>query len=128
MSHSKLLHGEITDGIIKSFYHVYNTLGYGFLEKVYENSLRISLQDLGFEVEQQSPISVQFEGQTVGEYFADLMVNNVVVVELKAAKSISTEHESQLLNYLKATGVEVGLLLNFGISPEFRRKANTASK
>lgn len=128
MSTSKLLHGEVTDGIIKSFYHVYNTLGYGFLEKVYENSLRISLQDLGFEVEQQSPISVQFEGQTVGEYFADLLVNHVVVVELKAAKSISAEHEAQLLNYLKATGVEVGLLLNFGISPEFRRKANTSSK
>ncbi len=128
MSQPNLLHAEVTDTIIKSFYHVYNTLGYGFLEKVYENSLRISLTKLGLQVQQQYPISVVFEEEIVGEYFADLLINQVVVVELKAAKAISAEHEAQLINYLKATGYEVGLLLNFGATPEFRRKVNTRSR
>ena len=95
------------------------------MEKVYENSLRISLCKSGFVVEQQFPISVHFEGEVVGEYFADLLVNNVVVIELKAAQAISPEHEAQLLNYLKATGYQVGLILNFGPKPEFRRKVFT---
>lgn len=125
MTQSNLLHGEMTEAIIKSFYHVYNTLGYGFLEKVYENSLKLSLEKVGFKVQQQHPISVRFEGEIVGEYFADLLINETVIVELKASKAISANHEAQLLNYLRATHHEVGLLLNFGPKPEFIRKANT---
>jgi len=120
-----LVSADITEAIIKSFYHVYNTLGYGFLEKVYENALRLSLTKAGFDVKQQWPISVQFETEAVGEYFADLLVNDVVVVEIKAAESIAVDHEAQLINYLKATGRQVGLLLNFGPKAEFRRKVFT---
>jgi len=117
-----LIHEKTSEAIIKSFYHVYNTLGYGFLKKVYENSMRVSLEKLGYAVNQQFPIDVIFEGEHVGKYFADLLVANKVVVELKAAKAISPDHEAQLLNYLKATGLQVGLLLNFGTKAEFRRK------
>jgi GxxExxY protein len=120
-----LVSADITEAIIKSFYHVYNTLGYGFLEKVYENALRLSLTKAGFDVKQQWPISVQFETEAVGEYFADLLVNDVVVVEIKAAESIAVDHEAQLINYLKATGRQVGLLLCFGPRAEFRRKVFT---
>ena len=105
---------------------MYNTLGYGFLEKVYENSLRNSLRKLGFEVAQQLPISVHFEEEVVGEYFADLVVGGVILVEIKATQVIAPEHEGQLLNYLKATGYQVGLILNFGPKAEFRRKAFTS--
>ena len=104
---------------------MYNTLGYGFLEKVYENALRISLIKTGFAVEQQWPISVSFEDEIVGEYFADLVVNDSVIIELKASDAIGPEHEAQLLNYLKATKYQVGLVLNFGPKPEFRRKVHT---
>jgi len=100
---------------------VYNTLGHGFLEKVYENALKIKLESLGLDVEQQKPVKVYFQGQCVGEYFADLFVNDLVMLELKTAERISPLHESQLLHYLKATEVEVGLLLNFGPKPEFKR-------
>ncbi|NOY42893.1 MAG: GxxExxY protein [Planctomycetes bacterium] len=125
MSQAALLHAETTEAIIKSFYYVYNTLGYGFLEKVYENSMRIALEKTGHGVEQQLPIDVFFEGEAAGKYFADLLVDNKVVVELKAAQAISPDHEAQLLNYLKATGHQVGLLLNFGPKAEFRRKVFT---
>jgi len=125
MSQTGLLHAETTEAIIKSFYHVYNTLGHGFLEKVYENSMRVSLSKLGYTVKQQFPIGVVFEEENVGEYFADLLVDNKVVVELKVSQAISPNHESQLLNYLKATGHQVGLLLNFGPKAEFRRKVFT---
>ena len=117
-----LIHADTTEAIIKSFYHVYNTLGFGFLEKVYENSMRLSLEKSGFTVKQQFPIEVMFEGERVGEYFADLFVDSKVVIELKAVQTISSEHEAQVLNYLKATGLQVGLLLNFGAKAEFRRK------
>jgi GxxExxY protein len=122
MSDGKLLHGDITDLILKAFYHVYNTLGYGFLEKVYENALKITLRKWGLSVRQQQPIKVYFEGEEVGEYFADLIVVENVILELKAGESICSAHESQLVNYLKATDIEVGLLVNFGPKPEFRRK------
>lgn len=125
MSGGKLLHADVTEVIIREFYRVYNTLGYGFLEKVYENSLAIVLTKLGVRVVQQSPISVRFEGEVVGEYFADLLVSDLVIVELKAAQAIASEHEAQLLNYLKATGYQVGLILNFGPQPEFRRQVFT---
>jgi GxxExxY protein len=116
-----MLHEELTKEIIGAFYRVYNTLGYGFLEKVYENALKIRLEGLGLTVEQQKPIRVYFEGQCVGEYFADLLVNGLVILELKTADKISPFHESQLLHYLKATDIEVGLLLNFGPQPNFKR-------
>ncbi len=116
-------HKEITSKIIRSFFSVYNMLGYGFLEKVYENSLAIELHKLGLKVVQQGPIKVYYGGEIVGEYFADLLVEDAVIVELKAAREISEDAEAQLLNYLKATCYEVGLLLNFGPKPKFIRKA-----
>lgn len=118
----EFLHKEITSKIISCFYKVYKTLGYGFLEKVYENSLMHELQKSGLYVEKKKPINVYYDEKLVGEYFADLIVNNQVIIELKAAESLIEEHELQLINYLKATEIEVGLLLNFGKRPEIRRK------
>lgn len=117
-----LLHQKITDKILKSFFNVYNTLGYGFLEKVYENSLSIELLENNLFVKQQVQIPVYYKEQNVGNYFADLLVENKVIIELKACENIINEHEIQLLNYLKATNFEVGLLLNFSTKPEFKRK------
>ena len=117
-----LLHSEITGEIIKAFYKVYNALGFGFLEKVYENALSAELESKGFLVEKQKPIKVFYNGKIVGEYFADLVVNNKVIIEVKAVDAIDKAHEAQLLNYLKATEIEVGLLLNFGQKAEYRRK------
>jgi GxxExxY protein len=117
-----LKHGDITERIVQAFYHVYNVLGYGFLEKVYENALAIELRKRGLGVRQQAPIRVYYEGQQVGEYFADLLVEECVIVELKAAEALADEHHAQLLNYLKATDIEVGLLINFGPKPEVKRK------
>jgi GxxExxY protein len=118
----KLLHEDITDLVLKSFYKVYNTLGFGFLEKVYENALLVELEKVGLTCEQQKPINVHYGGAVVGKYFADIMVNNCLIIELKAAEKLCIEHEYQLINYLKATNIEVGLLLNFGKEPKFRRK------
>jgi GxxExxY protein len=116
-------HSDVTKIIISAFYKVYNRLGYGFLEKVYENALAIELRSRGFDVKQQFPIKVFYRGQTVGEYYADLVVEEKVIVELKAAVTLIDKHEAQLLNYLKATPYEVGLLLNFGPEPDRKRKA-----
>ena len=115
-------HKELTDLILKAFYDVYNTLGYGFLEKVYENAMVLELRKKGLRLVSQAPINVYYRGSIVGEYFADLIVEDVVIVELKAAKAITVEHEAQLLNYLKATKCEVGLLINFGPKPQVKRK------
>jgi GxxExxY protein len=120
-----LLHKEITDKVIKAFYTVYNNLGYGFLEKVYENAMYCELEGYGLLVEQQKLINVFYKNKQVGEYYADLFVNNRIILELKACESLAQEHEFQLINYLKATDIEVGLLLNFGKKPEFRRKIFT---
>jgi len=122
---NQYLHQKITSKIISAFYNVYNTLGYGFLEKVYENSLEIELKKIGFKVEKQYPIDVYYDNINVGKYFADLVVEEKVILELKAAESICQEHEFQLINYLKATDFEIGLLLNFGKKPEFKRKIFT---
>ncbi|MDM7995205.1 MAG: GxxExxY protein [Acidobacteriota bacterium] len=108
--------------LIGAFFRVYNALGHGFLEKVYENALAIEARKLGLEVEQQMPTKVYYGGNIVGEYFADLAINNEIIVELKSARAITPEHEAQLINYLKAIHFEVGLLLNFGLKPEFRRR------
>ncbi len=115
-------YAELTEKIIQAFYTVYNRLGYGFSEKVYQNALVIELLKLGLQVEQQKPIVVYYEGQVVGEYVADIIVNSVIIIELKAIRHLLEEHEAQLLNYLKATDIEVGLLLNFGPKVEFKRK------
>ncbi len=123
-----MLHEDITSRVIAAFYAVYNELGYGFLEKVYENALCIELRKLGLKVLQQVPIQVCYQGQLVGEYSADLLVNDKVIVELKAADAILEAHECQLVNYLKATRVEVGLLLNFGPEPKFKRKIFTNTR
>lgn len=115
-------HSELTEKIIKAFYKVYNTLGYGFLEKVYENALFIELESIGFNIKKQEPIKVYYEGKEVGVYFADLVVNDTIIIELKATEYLIEENESQLINYLNATEMEVGLLLNFGKKPEVKRK------
>ena len=116
-------HSDLTDLILNAFYKVHRTLGYGFNEKVYENSLAIELRAAGLQVTQQAEIEVFYERQPVGTYFADLIVNGVVMFELKAVKQLAEEHEAQLLNYLKATRIEVGLLLNFGPTTEVKRRA-----
>ena len=116
------LHANITSVLIEVLYNAYNTLGFGFLEKVYENAVRIELEQRGFKVEIQKSIKVFYEGVEVGYYVADMIIEGVVIIENKAAKSLCEEHENQLLNYLKSTTIEVGLLLNFGLKPEFRRK------
>ena len=116
-------HTDVTELIIKAFYKVYNVLGYGFLEKVYGNAMAIELRKMGLDVVQEARIVVYYDEQVVGEYFADLLVAGAVIVELKAVKRLLEEHEAQLLNYLKATPYEVGLLLNFGPKPEIKRKA-----
>lgn len=117
-----MLHENVTKKIIEAYYKVYNSLGYGFLEKVYENALKIELMRMDFKIEQQKNIKVFYEKFEVGDYFADLIVNDSVIIELKAAESLCEEHEAQLINYLKATNIEVGLLLNFGKKAEFKRK------
>jgi len=118
-----LKHSDLTDKIIEAFFRVYNTLGYGFLEKVYVNALLIELKKLGLDVKAQHPIRVLYYNAVIGEYFADILAENAVIIEIKAAKGISIEHEAQLLNYLKATELEVGLILNFGPKAEFKRMA-----
>jgi GxxExxY protein len=120
-----MLYEEITEKIIKAFYIVYNKLGYGFLEKVYENSMLIELRKYNLNVDSQKNIKVYYDNELVGDYFADLLVEDKIIVELKTSISLSQENEFQLINYLKSTDKEVGLLLNFGKKPEFKRKIFT---
>ena len=119
---------DLTEKILKVFYKVYNKLGYGFLEKVYENAMMIELKQENIPATAQAPIRVIYDGEVIGDYYADVLVDNKVIVELKAARSLSEENEAQLLNYLKATGIEVGLLLNFGLRPEMKRKVFNNSR
>jgi GxxExxY protein len=123
-----MIHEDITDKIISAFYKVYNTLGHGFLEKVYENALLIELKRVGLSVAQQESVKVFYSGEQVGDYFADLVVEGLVILELKASEGLRNEHYAQLINYLKATDKEVGLLLNFGVRPEFKRILLTNDK
>lgn len=123
-----MIHEEKTKEILKAFFTVYNKLGYGFLEKVYQNALLIELKKSGFSCEGQKPIKVFYESFLVGDYYADIIVDNCIILELKAAEALCEEHEYQLINYLKATEIEIGLLLNFGKKPEFRRKIFTNDK
>ena len=114
MVKDKAYYDSLTEQIISSAYTVANKLGHGFLEKVYENALAIELAKTSLTVETQKPISVCYEGQVVGEYYADMLVNDEIIVELKAVKAIEAIHFAQCLNYLKATGKKLGLLINFG--------------
>ncbi|MGH8750078.1 MAG: GxxExxY protein [Burkholderiales bacterium] len=116
---------EITERIIGCAFKVHRSLGAGFLEKVYENALLIELNKSGLHAQQQAPVPVLYEGQKVGEYFADLLVEKKIVCELKAVDSLGREHEVQLVNYLTATGLEIGLLINFGKSVTVKRKFKT---
>jgi GxxExxY protein len=116
-------HEDLTRKIIGCAYKVYNTMGFGFLESVYEKCMIIELAKLGVRAQQQHPITVFYEGQVVGEFFADLWVEEAVIVELKSVRAIAPVHETQLVNYLKATGKDVGLVMNFGESKvEVKRK------
>jgi len=118
----------LTERIIGCAYAVHQTLGPGFLEKVYENALRIELEEAGLSVAQQNPVPVEYRGRVVGDFFADLIVERRVIIELKAVQQISKEHEVQLVNYLTATGIDDGLLINFGPSVEVKRKFRTYRK
>jgi GxxExxY protein len=119
---SKLQHADITEKIIGAAFEVYGVLGYGFLESVYQKAMQVELQRLGFKCEIECPIKVKYKDAIVGDFRADLFVNEVVIVELKTAKNYNVEDEPQLLNELKATGIKVGLLINFGRTKvEFKR-------
>jgi GxxExxY protein len=118
---TKFLHKSLSDSILKIYYEVYNELGYGFLEKVYQNAMYFELKSQGFKVEAQKQIKVYYKSQMVGEYFADIIVEDLITLELKACECLMDEYQAQLLNYLKATKVEIGMLLNFGTEPEFKR-------
>ena len=116
-----LKHGLVTDQILRVFYDVYNELGHGFLESVYHRSLMHALESVGLNVCSRVAIPVWFRGQRVGQFQADILVEKCVLLELKAVRALDSSHRAQLLNYLRATEIEVGLLLNFGEKPEFKR-------
>jgi GxxExxY protein len=117
-----MLHSDVTGKILRAYYNVYNELGFGFLEKNYERAMLIELRKMGVASKAQEPITVYYDGEQIGTYFADLVVEEKVIVELKAATCLAPENEVQLLNYLRATKMEVGMLLNFGTQPEFKRR------
>jgi GxxExxY protein len=116
-----LKHSELTDTIIGLFYDVYNELGHGFLESTYAEAMVVVLEAAGLRVVREAPVPVWFRGRKIGQYFADLLVERTVILELKAGRNLEKAHEAQLLHYLRATDIELGLLLNFGIRPQFRR-------
>ncbi|HYR77830.1 MAG TPA: GxxExxY protein [Pyrinomonadaceae bacterium] len=118
-----LKHKQLTETIIGVFFEVYNELGHGFLESVYERAFEVALTSKGLDVRRQIQVPVWFRGHKVGDFVADVLVDRSVLLELKAARTLDSAHEAQLLNYLRATEIEVGLLFNFGIKPEFRRLA-----
>src|SRR6187455_1153228 len=122
MNNSNFIHSEITNKIINCFYKVYNKLGYGFYEKIYERALLIELNRAGIKYVSQKTVKVFYDEFEIGKYTPDVLVENLVVIENKAAVTISAAHEDQLKNALRATDFEVGLLLNFGITPQFKRK------
>lgn len=122
METNEMLHKELTGAILKLYYEVYNELGYGFLERVYQNALFYELKANGFKVEAQKRISVYYKNMVIGDYFADLIVNDSVILELKAVESLAKEHHYQIINYLRGTECEVGLVLNFGRKAQFMRR------
>jgi len=117
-----MIHEKLTEKILEACFEVSNELGAGFLESVYEKALLIVLKEKGLKAENQAPLSVKFRGKSVGDFFADILVEGAVILELKAVSKLSPEHSAQLINYLKATGIGVGLLINFGNPKlEYRR-------
>lgn len=118
-------HQELTRKIIGIYYDVYNELGYGFLERVYQNAMLIELKKRGYQVESNKKLTVYYKKEVVGEYIPDIIVNDLVILELKAVEHLIEAHENQILNYLKATDCEIGLVLNFGKDPQFIRKIFT---
>ena len=118
---NSLLHGDVTGRILGAFFHVYNRLGYGFLESVYATALAQEMTKRGLHVDREVGIEVRYDGRVAGNFRADVLVNRVVLVELKATRALSQADPQQLLNYLRGTGLEVGLLLHFGPRPSFRR-------
>jgi GxxExxY protein len=125
---AKFIHEEITSKIIEAFYNVYNKLGFGFLEKVYHNAMEIELSKYFDSIENQKSICVLYDGKPIGDYYADFLIASKVIIEIKAVEILANEHELQLLNYLKATNIEIGLLLNFGKKPQIKRKIFTNNK
>ena len=121
-------HKELTAKIIECAYKVHNTLGFGFLESVYQNALLIELDKNGFQAKKEVPIKVFYEGKIVGDFVADIIVEDKVILELKSVKEIHPAHEAQLTNYLKATAIEVGLLINFAESVQVKRRVFTAAR
>ncbi len=121
-------HQDLTTKIIQCAYKVHNTLGFGFLEVIYQNALLIELIKAGLQADKEKKIQVYYESQLVGEYMADIIVEDKVILELKSVKDLHPAHEAQLINYLKATGIEVGLLINFGERVEIKRKVYTPPK
>lgn len=122
ISSMEFKHKELSSKIIEAYYNVYNVLGYGFLEKVYENAMMIELKKMGLNALRQQPVTVFYEEHVVGDYFADIIVEGKIILELKAGEKLHIKHKAQLVNYLKATNIEVGLLFNFGPEPQFSRK------
>jgi GxxExxY protein len=122
---NQYLHSELSGKIIKAFYNVYNTLGFGFYEKIYENAMIIELNKMNLIAENQEKIIVFYEAKNVGEYYADIVVEHKIIVELKTVDTLNEDHDAQILNYLKATNIEIGLLLNFGIKPQVKRRILT---
>ena len=124
----ELVPKELVDIILKHFYRIYNDLGYGFLERVYQNALYFALTDEGLKCETEKPIKVYFDGRVVGDYRADILVEDCVILELKATEDFNLAYENQLINYLKATDIEVGYVLNFGKKPKYSRKVYSNSR
>ena len=122
---SGLIQEDLTEAVIRAFFAVYNELGHGFLEQVYENALAVALREMDIDVRQQVGIDVYFRGHRVGEYRADLLVPDRLLIEVKAATTLAPGHEAQMVNYLKATGIPVGLLLNFGPRPQMKRRVHS---
>jgi GxxExxY protein len=118
---TNFLHKRLSDSILKIYYEVYNNLGYGFLEKVYQNAMYLELKNQGYNVEPQKQIKVYYKEMVVGEYYADLLIDDTIILELKACECLMDAHKAQLINYLRATDIEIGMLLNFGETPEFKR-------
>ena len=123
-----MINDKLTEKIIACAYKVHNTLGAGFLEKVYENALKIELKKAGFNVEQQYSIPVFYEKEQVGDYYADLLIDGIIIIELKAVENLAPIHETQLVNYLAGTGLDIGLLINFGSSVKVKRKYRVYTK
>lgn len=124
----ELVPKELIDIILKHFYRIYNDLGYGFLERVYQNALYFALLDEGLKCEVEKTIKVYFDGRVVGDYRADILVEDCIILELKASEEFNLAYESQLINYLKATDIEVGYILNFGKKPKYSRKVYSNSR